>query len=201
MATTSLSASRPRRPCGKAKNDSSQLLELVPRLYLSRIASSNNRPWTPQRPLRRCNTSVSDLTGKYQADFHPDESQLQKMLQDDQDVILKGETKFIPEEPFTDAQGNPHFLQTTKVPFQVPGDKTPAVLGISIDVTDKKRAEEALRENKSRLDLALRSASMGVWSLDLIENKRHNDDQVCRLLVLPRLIPPDRGGVLQSGTS
>ncbi len=130
------------------------------------------------------NTSVSDLTGKYQADFHPDESQLQKMLQDDQDVILKGETKFIPEEPFTNAQGNPHFLQTTKVPFQVPGDKTPAVLGISIDVTDKKRVEEALRENQSRLELALRSAGMGVWSIDLIESKRQFDDHVCHLLGL-----------------
>jgi len=47
---------------------------------------------------------------------------------------------------------------------------------------ERKWVEEELRENRSRLDLALRSAHMGVWRLDLIENKRHFDDQVCHLL-------------------
>ncbi len=56
------------------------------------------------------------------------------------------------------------------------------MIGTHIDVTDKKKAEEVLRENQSRLKLALRSAGMGVWLLDLIENKRHFDDQACHLL-------------------
>ncbi len=47
---------------------------------------------------------------------------------------------------------------------------------------ERKHAEEELRESQSRLDLALRSARMGVWRLDLIQNKRHFDDQVCHLL-------------------
>ena len=77
------------------------------------------------------------------------------MLQDDREVITKGETKFIPDERCTDAQGNQCFMQTTKVPFNILGDKTAAVLGVAIDITDKKRTEEALRENQSRLELAL----------------------------------------------
>ncbi len=47
---------------------------------------------------------------------------------------------------------------------------------------ERKHAEEELRESQSRLDLALRSAQMGVWRLDLIESKRHFDDQVCHLM-------------------
>ena len=47
---------------------------------------------------------------------------------------------------------------------------------------ERRRVEEELRENQSRLDLALRSAHMGVWDLDLTENKRRFDDQVCYLL-------------------
>jgi PAS domain S-box-containing protein len=47
---------------------------------------------------------------------------------------------------------------------------------------ERKWVEEELRENRSRLDLTLRSAHMGVWRLDLIENKRHFDHQVCHLL-------------------
>jgi len=50
------------------------------------------------------------------------------------------------------------------------------------DITERKRVEVELRESQSRLDLALRSAQMGVWRLDLIEDKRFFDDQVCRLL-------------------
>jgi PAS domain S-box-containing protein len=48
--------------------------------------------------------------------------------------------------------------------------------------SDRKRAEEALRESEARLDLALRSAQMGVWQWDIIENRRYFDDQVCQLL-------------------
>ena len=88
------------------------------------------------------NTSVSALTGKYHADIHPDQSELQHMLRDDREVIMTGKMKFIPEEPYTDANGNRRFHQATKVPFHFFGDKTPAVLGIAIDITERKRAEE-----------------------------------------------------------
>ena len=101
------------------------------------------------------NTSASALMGKYHAGIHPNERELQNMLNDDREVMTKGESKFIPEEPFTDAKGNLRFLQTTKVPFHIPDNKMPAVLGVAINITDKKRAEEALRENQSRLELAL----------------------------------------------
>ncbi len=50
------------------------------------------------------------------------------------------------------------------------------------DMTERKRWEEMLRENRARLDLALQSARMGVWSRDMVENKRHFDDVVCHIL-------------------
>ena len=50
------------------------------------------------------------------------------------------------------------------------------------DISQRKAAEQALQENKSRLELALRSVHMGVWQWDLIKDKRFFDDQVCRLL-------------------
>ncbi len=111
------------------------------------------------------NTSVSVLTGKYHADFHPDESELRNMLQDDREVIMKGETKFIPEEPYTDAHGNLRFVQTTKVPFHIFGDKTPAVLGVAIDITDSKRAEEVLRESEEQFRALVESAPDAIFIL------------------------------------
>ena len=56
------------------------------------------------------------------------------------------------------------------------------ILAVGSDITERKRVEEELRVNQSRLDLALKSAHMGVWHLDIAENRRSFDDQVCRLL-------------------
>ncbi|MDD5225899.1 MAG: PAS domain S-box protein, partial [Candidatus Omnitrophica bacterium] len=50
------------------------------------------------------------------------------------------------------------------------------------DITHRKQAEEALKESKNQLDLALRSAHMGVWCFDIVKNKRFFDNQTCFLL-------------------
>ncbi len=57
-------------------------------------------------------------------------------------------------------------------------------VGMVHDITEHKLAEEKLRESQSRLDLTLKSAHMGVWYWDIIENRRWFDEQVCRLLGL-----------------
>ena len=50
------------------------------------------------------------------------------------------------------------------------------------EITERKRAEEALRDSKAQLDLALLSAHMGTWYWDIIDTKRYFDNQVCHLL-------------------
>ena len=84
-------------------------------------------------------------------------------------------------------------------------------IDITRDITERKKAEESLRENQARLDLALRSSGMGVWHWDIITNKRYFDDQVCHLLGLNPgtftgaeeefygVVHPDRPGGNQSG--
>jgi PAS domain S-box-containing protein len=43
--------------------------------------------------------------------------------------------------------------------------------GVCIDITDRKLMERALRESEQRLNLALESAAMGVWEVDLLRNE------------------------------
>ena len=79
-------------------------------------------------------------------------------------------------------------------------DGSPLILEMDIDITERRRAEAALKEANERLEqrvvertaalaeseeklsLALRSADMGVWRLDLREQKRYFDGQVCQCL-------------------
>jgi len=50
------------------------------------------------------------------------------------------------------------------------------------DIPAQKRAETEVIENKEQLDLALRSAGMGVWNWDIVNDKRFFDQQVCTIL-------------------
>ena len=134
-----------------------QIIDLAPHMIF--VKSWDGKYLLVNKAVAKAyNTSVSALTGKYHADVHPHENQLQNMLQDDREVITRGEPKLIPEQPYTDAHGNLCFLQTTKVPFHSPGDKTPAVLGVAIDVTNRKRAEEILRESEEKFRTLVESA-------------------------------------------
>ena len=60
-------------------------------------------------------------------------------------------------------------------------DGKPVLFNSARDITVRKLVQEALRENEARLNLALQSASMGVWHWDIAENKRYFDAQACSL--------------------
>jgi len=50
------------------------------------------------------------------------------------------------------------------------------------NITERRKAEEAILENKTRLDLALQAAHMGVWIWDIDNDKRIFDEQTCHML-------------------
>ena len=70
------------------------------------------------------------------------------------------------------------------VPLRDPDGTILKWIGTCTDIEDIKRSEEALRKSEERLDLALRSAHMGVWQWDIVADKRTFDDQTCSLLGL-----------------
>jgi len=78
--------------------------------------------------------------------------------------------------------GSRVWMAWTNTPVFDENGQVTEILAVGSDITGRKRVEEELRINQSRLDLALRSAHMGVWHLDIAENRRSFDDQVCHLL-------------------
>jgi PAS domain S-box-containing protein len=98
-------------------------------------------------------TTVEELVGKRDADFHASGEELNHFLANDRAVIESGRPKFTPEEAMVDVHGRHRVLQTTKIPFMVPGSEECAVLGVSTDITDLKEAEEDLREAHDELEI------------------------------------------------
>lgn len=111
-------------------------------------------------------TTVEYLIGKTDSDFDPSNEEVNHFVSDDLKVIESGKTLFIPEEVITDSKGNIRYLTTTKIPFKFSGSHTEAVLGVSIDITEKKRVEEESLMNKQLIETTISGIPIVLFALD-----------------------------------
>ena len=100
-------------------------------------------------------TTVEELIGKSDADFNPNVDEVRAFLEADRAVMDSQQELFIPEEPITDSQGNLRWLQTTKRPLIGPDGVANQILGVSVDITERKQAEEIVRESRQMLQMVM----------------------------------------------
>jgi PAS domain S-box-containing protein len=92
-------------------------------------------------------TSVDSVLGKRDADFNPKHEEVDKYLRDDREVMASQRATFISEEPATNARtGEIRWFQTVKVPLLSSDGKTPQVLGVATDITERKSLEDQFRQ-------------------------------------------------------
>ncbi|MDJ0842528.1 MAG: PAS domain S-box protein [Acidobacteriota bacterium] len=84
--------------------------------------------------------ATTELTEQVHREIGAIEDKVRPTPAQDLEVLRTGRPLFIPEEPFTDVKGYRRILQTTKIPFSDRG--RPAVLGIAVDITERRLAEE-----------------------------------------------------------
>jgi PAS domain S-box-containing protein len=89
--------------------------------------------------------SVEEMIGKDDFDLVADREQAERYRADDLAVMQSGRKMVIAEEPRTDLSGRTRFLQTIKIPFALAGTGEPAVLGVCMDITERKRTDARFR--------------------------------------------------------
>jgi len=88
----------------------------------------------------------------------------------DQQVIRSGEKLIIPELPYTFADGTISYYYTVKVPFVLSDGSGRGMLGIALDVTDRKNAE--LERSQLITDLTQRNKDLEQFSYVISHNVR-----------------------------
>jgi PAS domain S-box-containing protein len=95
--------------------------------------------------------TVEQLLNMKDEDFAQSSDQVRQIREEELQIINNGQRQHVPEQIITDAQGNVRILETTRIPFFVAGSDTPAVLGIAIDITQRKQVEQELRESEAAI--------------------------------------------------
>jgi len=138
-----------------SKEELRQIIDLVPHFIFAKDAEG--RFLLVNRAVADAyGTSVDALTGKTDADFAKSGEEALYFRAKDLEVIESGKAQNTPDENITDADGNVRSLSTVKIPFRFAESDVPAMLGVSVDITDRKRAEDALRNALAEKDVLLR---------------------------------------------
>jgi PAS domain S-box-containing protein len=150
-----------------------QIIDLVPHMIFAK--DRDGRFLLANRALaEHYGTTPERLLGARHSDFHAVRDELDRYLADDREVIDSGRPKFIPEEPFSDVHGRTHIVQTSKIPFTAVGPDCPAMLGVAVDITERKQADDALRRAHDEMERRVHERTAELAQANQILRKERN---------------------------
>lgn len=83
------------------------------------------------------------------------------------------------------ADGKPHHMIYYKASFTKADGAVAGLIGIMVDITEHKDAQDALQRSQDRLAEAQRIARLGNWERNMVTNELHWSDEVYRIFGLP----------------
>jgi PAS domain S-box-containing protein len=123
-----------------------------------------------------CSRTWQDVT-------HPDDISVDRSLGGD--VIAKRATHYTLEKRYVRKDGQHVWVSLFgNFVFNDGGDPVQGV-AVVVDITERKRAEQALRESEQRLLLAKRAAQLGTHDFDVLSGSIKWDERTCELWGVP----------------
>lgn len=111
-------------------------------------------------------SSESQAIGKSDLDFYPP-TMANQFYTDDMGVIQSGQPLINREEVGRDMEGNSRWVLTSKFPLHGRDEEIIGLVGIGIDITERKQAEAALRASEERFHKAFWSSPFGMVIAEL----------------------------------
>ncbi|XHX75860.1 MAG: ATP-binding protein [Stenomitos frigidus ULC029] len=130
---------------------------------------------------RLCNRSIAEVLGKTDFDI-ASLAEAQQWREHDLAALAAGHA-IETTETLTQADGE-HYLTSYKFPIPQPSGQ-PLIGGISLDETERKRAEMALRDSEEQLRLASEGANLGMWYWHIDNKQLIWTDRAKAMLGLP----------------
>jgi len=128
--------------------------------------------------------SEADILGKTDYDFFPKEM-ADRLIEKDRQVLRGKEVVDIPEEPLQTRNQGERILHTRKVPILNANGEPEYLLGISEDITERKRTEAALQESQALYHSLVEQLPVGVFRKDREGRYVFVNPWFCRLKDMP----------------
>jgi PAS domain S-box-containing protein len=122
--------------------------------------------------LANMGKTEAEVLGKLDREIYPPEVAA-RFYADDLAVLQSGQPLINREELATMQSGEERWLLTSKLPLRDESGQIIGLVGIGRDITERKRAEQALRESESKYRALFESAAAPIWEEDFSQVKAY----------------------------
>ena len=136
--------------------------------------------------------NADELLGKNDLEIYSDLEIGRTILENDSKIMDSGKEEIL--EEVVEAQDGMHSFISVKTPRFNKEGQVIGIVGISHDITERKKAEEALHKSQTELNRAQIIAHIGSWTWDIIADEVRWSDESYRIYGLaPGEVEPSYG--------
>lgn len=141
--------------------------------------------------LRLIGRSPGEAIGKTDLEFLEDKAAARAVMENDRRILTTGIAQEV-EEFVPYPGGIERFWSSRKSPYRDASGDVIGLLGISRDITERKRVGRQLAEMRERLEVALAAGDVATWVWDIPRDRLYADQNMHRMFGLD--INPLEGG-------